>query len=92
MLLPDSPNAPAAKEIPLGPRTSDSVDDLVAAVWEHIDAWGIAGKGMYWRPILHAEATPDGAARLSDLKILLAGSGLTVHDKTLEASRPAVHR
>ena len=79
---------PPGKEIPLGPHTSESVDDLVNAIWEHIDTWGIAGKGMYWKPTLHAEATPGGFARLSELKILLAGSGLVIHDKT-EAARPA---
>ena len=89
-LIPDSPNAPAMKRIPFGPRTSDSVDALVAAIWEHIDAWGIAGKGMYWRPTLHAEASPDGQARLAELKVLLADSGLTIRDKTAEriGSRP----
>jgi hypothetical protein len=69
------------KSIPLGPRTVDSIDEFISAVWEHMDSWGIAGKGMYWRPQLSLHVAPDAQQRYSDLNTLLEGSGLTLKKK-----------
>jgi hypothetical protein len=66
------------KVIPLGPRTQDSVDALIADVWEYIERWGSAGNGMYWRPVLNVHVAPNAQARYSDLQTLLEGSGLEV--------------
>ena len=70
--------AGGAKTIPLGDRTAASVDALISTVWEHMDFWGIAGKGMYWRPALNFHVAPNGEARFQELKVLLDGSGLDV--------------
>jgi hypothetical protein len=69
------------KVIALGPRTEDSVDEFVAAVWEYMTGWGIAGNGMYWRPILNVEVAPDGVDRFADLQTLLMDSGLQVRQR-----------
>lgn len=69
------------KVVPLGVRTQDSLDDVIAAVWELMDAWGIAGKGMYWRPILSVYVAPGAEARYDDLTALLDRSGLDVKRK-----------
>ena len=37
------------KQIELQGDTTDTIDDLVSAVWGHMESWGIAGRGMYWR-------------------------------------------
>jgi len=66
------------KVIHLSQRTADSVDALVSAVWDVIDRWGIAGNGMYWRPVLSFRVRPDGDQRFRDLEVLLEGSGLGV--------------
>jgi len=70
--------ARGAKVVPLKEKTEDSIEELVSIVWEHIDKWGSAGRGMYWRPILSVDVQPGGAARFADLQILLADSGLDV--------------
>jgi hypothetical protein len=70
-----------AKQIPLGLRTEYSIDKFVAAVWEHLDSWGIAGNGMYWHPLLKVRVAPGGEKRFQDLTILLDGSGLKVERK-----------
>jgi hypothetical protein len=62
----------------LGPRTASSIDVLVSDVWEHIDAWGIAGRGMYWKPVLQMSVAPGAEQRFNDLSALLTGSGLAV--------------
>jgi hypothetical protein len=82
-ILSESGNR-AVKSIPLAPRTEDSIDDFVSSIWEQLDGWGIAGKGMYWRPTLQMEVTPGGDARYQDLEALLAGSGLIVKRKGKE--------
>ena len=66
------------KTIALARRTEQSIDDLVSAVWEQIESWGIAGRGMYWRPVLKVSVAPDAEHRYADLSTLLDGSGLTV--------------
>ncbi|MBL9125745.1 MAG: hypothetical protein JNG90_19045 [Planctomycetaceae bacterium] len=66
--------------IELGPDTGASVDEFVAAVREQMDTWGIAGDGFYWHPIVKLETVGNGAARASELKALMAGSGLEFRD------------
>ena len=55
------------KVVPLGPRTSASVNLFISAVWDQIGAWGMAGRGMYWRPILQVRVAPDAEQRFSEL-------------------------
>jgi hypothetical protein len=65
--------------------TSEALEPLVAAVWERVNAWGIAGTGMYWRPVLVVNIAPDGRSRYDDLAGLLAESGLEVREKNARA-------
>lgn len=67
------------QRIDLGPQTVDSVDEFVSAVWKHIDSWGIAGRGMYWKPTLKVRVAPGAEQRYNDLKTLLDGSGIEVN-------------
>jgi hypothetical protein len=69
------------KVIPFAAQTRDSVDPLVAAVWEQTRQWGIAGKGMYWRPVLSFDVQPGGQERYEELRKLLDDSGLVVRRK-----------
>jgi hypothetical protein len=66
------------KTVPLGIRTDTSTEAFISAVWEHMETWGIAGRGMYWRPILNVYVAPDAEQRFADLQMLLEGSGLKV--------------
>ncbi len=67
--------------IALGPRTAAAVDPLISAVWEHLDTWGMAGRGMFWRPVLQVYVAPGADRRFAELSTLLDGSGLTVERK-----------
>lgn len=80
VILPDHGN-PEPQAISLAPRTEDSVDKLVAGVWAHTKGWGIAGRQMYWRPVLVLELGPSGEGRFSELQALMANSGLEVTRK-----------
>ena len=41
----------------------------------------MAGRGMYWRPVLQVSVAPDAQQRFAELAALLEGSGLTVERK-----------
>jgi len=69
------------RTVPLGASTEDSVDELISAVWNHMDSWGIAGNGMYWQPVLSVHVDPDATGRFDELQTLLEGSGLDVKRK-----------
>jgi hypothetical protein len=64
--------------VQLGARVEDSVDQLISAVWEHMKRWGVAGRGMYWRPVLTVDVAPGAEARYAELKTLLEESGVDV--------------
>ncbi|MBN2476499.1 MAG: hypothetical protein JXB62_17930 [Pirellulales bacterium] len=70
-----------SKTVWLRSRVDQSIDEFVSGVWEHMDSWGIAGRGMYWRPILHVYVAPGGESRYQELQMLLDGSGLAVDKK-----------
>jgi hypothetical protein len=67
--------------IPLGPRTLSSIDTFIAGVWERMGSWGMAGRGMYWKPLLQVHVGPGGEQRFADLTALLDGSGIAVERK-----------
>lgn len=72
----------------LDQRTADSMDALVAHIRRRIDSWGLAGRGMYWRPILIVKVQPDGSQRFADLQELLRESGLDVRRKATATRIP----
>jgi hypothetical protein len=77
VLLPDTRDQ-QAQVIPLGDRTDDAVDELVAAVRTYTKSWGMAGRGMYWKPQLLLSVNANAEARAADLQALLANSGWDV--------------
>jgi hypothetical protein len=79
-IVPEAGNG-SPKSIPITTSTTRTIDPLVAAIWEQMDAWGMAGKGMYWHPILSIYVAPGAEQRMDDLNRLLRGSGLTLQKK-----------
>lgn len=64
------------KSISFANGSETAVPVLVEQVWQHIDAWGIAGVNSYWKPILNVYVSPNADGRFLELKNLLSGSGL----------------
>lgn len=59
-----------------------AAEALVATIRSRIKDWGVAGPGVYWRPKLEFEVSPDGQAAFVDLQSLLENSGLQlIHTK-----------
>lgn len=77
------------KEIKLKANTQASMDELVSNVWQHTQGWGMAGKGMYWKPELVMEVKPGAADRYAEIKGLLADSGMEVRERQRPAAKPA---
>ncbi|HLA86317.1 MAG TPA: hypothetical protein VJL29_16140, partial [Thermoguttaceae bacterium] len=69
------------RSVALGPQTRDAMDELVTAIWNYTEGWGMAGKGMYWRPVLHFYVYPGAEGRYRDVEDLLRDSGLPVEQK-----------
>ena len=59
----------------------DSIDDFVSSVWEHMEQWGIAVAGGYWKPILHVEVGRGAEHRFREMQRLLDDSGIEVTRK-----------
>lgn len=86
----------ASKTIPLEGDTVESIDELVRIVHEQVDSWGIAGEGLYWRPVLTLHVAPNGRQRAEDLARLLKDSGLEIRPAasathTLQGGTRATH-
>ncbi len=56
--------------------TEASVDSFVSTVWDYMEGWGKAGRGMYWRPMLNVYVAPGAELRRVELEALLRDSGL----------------
>ncbi|MBI85574.1 MAG: hypothetical protein CMJ81_20465 [Planctomycetaceae bacterium] len=68
--------------IKFGDSTRASIDQFVSHVWSHMDRWGIAGAGSYWKPVLMVEVADDAEQRFLELKSLLDSSGIEVRRNT----------
>ena len=77
VLIPDTRDL-QPEVIPLSERTDQSVDQLVGAARTYTKTWGMAGRGMYWKPQLVLQVYPNGESRAKDLQTLLAESGWDV--------------
>ncbi len=87
--VPRAPNAVAGKVIPLQGDTVQSLDEFVKQVRDEIDGWGMAGNGLYWRPVVLLSVGPQGQNRASDLERLLKNSGLELRiDETAYNAPP----
>ncbi len=73
-------------QVKLGEKAQESMDEFVHGVWQHMKAWGPAGKGLYWRPTLLMDIQPGAANRYAEVKALLDDSGLDVHERPAPAA------
>jgi hypothetical protein len=85
MIQANSGPADAGTVVKLPGDTVEKIDEFVKRVREHIDEWGIAGTGLYWRPVVMLNVAPDGQRRAEDLARLLKNSGLDL--RTDETAR-----
>jgi hypothetical protein len=80
VILPEERGQPPVS-VRMNEHARESMDEFVSGVWQHMKAWGKAGKGLYWRPTLLVEVKPGAADRYAEVKSLLEDSGLDVHER-----------
>lgn len=78
ILHPEKQTGETQAAIPFDISGTAATQQLVAALQQRMRGWGIAGTGMYWRPLLEMEVTLDGEQRFAQLSALLHGSGLEI--------------
>ncbi len=81
LVLPDRGGSERSKVTQLSGPLESSIDNFVADLWQHMNAWGIAGPQSYWKPVLRVEVAPDGEARFRELAALMQKSGVEVQRK-----------
>lgn len=64
------------KEIQIPGATEASLDEIVKALRSHVEEWGIAGRGLFWRPVLVLDVGPDGWRRAEELERLFKRRGI----------------
>jgi len=79
---------PGGKRIDFEGDTVQSLQSIVAALRAHVDAWGLAGDGLYWRPVLILNVSADGQRRAEDLARLLKNSGFELQTSNLATNNP----
>jgi hypothetical protein len=81
MLLPERGESRPPKVVPATGEMVDVIDELVSAVWEYMEQWGLAVANGYWKPVLHVEVAKGAEYRYRELEVLLEGSGFEVKRK-----------
>jgi hypothetical protein len=85
VIVSDNRNVPP-KVTRLSEEAQENIDEFVSHVWEHMKGWGIAGRGLYWRPTLVVAVAPGAADRYAEIKALLADSGLEIRERAPRAA------
>lgn len=77
-------NASSGATIALNQSSQLIAEELSAAIRKHMQEWGIAGQGLYWKPVISLKVGPEGRDAAQRLERILSGSGLRVisSDKT----------
>jgi len=78
VIVPDRRSNREPQTVFLKNPTRDSIEEFVAAIWTHVETWGMAVSGGYWKPTLKVTVFPGAETRFWELQALLAGSGLDV--------------
>jgi hypothetical protein len=78
LILLEQPGTKEEKRFALDSSTRSAVQELVPALWNCMESWGMAGQGMYWKPLLKVSVAPGGEPHFQQIKQLLHESGINV--------------
>lgn len=83
VIVPQRGTSQRTQVIPMPNATADAVQQFVAAIWSHMETWGIAGRNAYWKPELLIQVAPGGERRFQELMSLMRNSGFdfTTHQQ-----------
>jgi hypothetical protein len=66
------------REVQLDDSMANHVDEIVTVIQQHVADWGMAGHGLYWRPVLVLRVAPGGQPRAEELSRCLKDSGIEI--------------
>ena len=78
VILPDRGGVGQPRVVPLTGSVHASIEEFVSAIWTHMEQWGMAVAGGYWKPVLKVTVGLGAEQRFRELKILLEDSGIEV--------------
>ena len=78
VLLPNNRQREVDRIFAVGGNLTKTVDQLVVAIHQRIDSWGLAPSGGYWQPELRLDVSSNAEELTQHLETLLQGSGLTL--------------
>ncbi len=64
--------------VPLDQAAEQISEQFVGALRQRIEHWGLAGSGLYWRPVLELRVGPEAQQRAAEVRQLLRDSGVEV--------------
>lgn len=76
---PTNEASAAGQEFKFGNAPDEAYEDLISAVEQRIRNWGIAGEGLYWRPVVELKIGPESDQRVNELMRYLKFSGVEIH-------------
>jgi hypothetical protein len=71
-------DAATSKVISLSQSMPEISSEFVAALRSRVDEWGLAGNGLYWRPVIKMHVSQDGEQTAEQVLRLLRDSGIEV--------------
>ena len=77
--------------IPLGQPTREVIDQFTTALHQHMNDWGLAGNGLYWRPVLILHVGPNAKDHAVRLEQLLDDSGIEIREASHRNRKGVVH-
>jgi hypothetical protein len=84
VILPEASSAkdgPAAgREFQYGDAPDEAFEGVLMAVDKRIDNWGMAGDGLYWRPVVELKVDAGAEHRLDELARRLQHSGADIRN------------
>ena len=83
LLLPDEGDSRPTQVTLFSEDVRGDMDAFIAGIWSHMERWGLALSGGYWKPILQVDVKPGGEQRFRQLQVLLDDSGIVVRRKSL---------
>jgi hypothetical protein len=83
VIMPERGEDRLPKQIPLKGKdlTPQEVDQFVSAIQRHMQSWGLAVEGGYWKPLLKLEVAPNADDRERQIETALQGSGFELQRK-----------
>lgn len=82
VIMPEAAGA-VGREFAFGPSSNQAYEDLLSAVDKRIQDWGMAGQGLYWRPVIELRVAPNGDGRVDQLVQLLEHGGAEVRSDSV---------